>query len=88
MAQKKTFGERLASVETSVEYIKDGQDRVISMLKDHIRTPNCDTCKLNDNFIKLDTNVKWIKRIGYFVTTIILAVFNKDLIIKMFNRIF
>ena len=63
-----THGERLAVVETKC-------DTIISLLEDHVKAPSCGDCKLTKDVVTCQTNIMWMKRIGYSVGATMVALF-------------
>ena len=68
-------GERIAVVETKI-------DHIIVLLEDHVKAPSCVDCKLTSDVVTCQTNIMWMKRVGYIVgasiVSIVLTAFGFD----------
>ena len=61
-----TQGERVAVVETKI-------DHIIVLLEAHIIAPSCVDCKLTSDVVTCQTNIMWMKRVGYVVGASIIS---------------
>jgi hypothetical protein len=73
-----TDGERLVKVETGVKYI-------VRMLEGHIEQPSCQVCKLNDDVVKLNTHLRFIKWAGGVFMGVTLTALSKNWMLALIN---
>jgi len=73
--------ERLAIVETKL-------DNIITLLETHVNEPSCEKCELSDDMTAVQTDVVWLKRIGFTVGTLASSAIVGLLLDKFADKIF